>query len=191
MLFAVSLISFPLDVPKEKTATSTTSAIIATRSAYSATSSPDCLRQRPFSIVIMAGPSIANGGYVFPTSKTLLAFILLFRRKRNGAPPEIAMFRAILSRGMVSHQKSLCLVTARVSKQSRKLIAPESKACCADVRGDCCAHARATRPYNEGSIFPGAGYEICEGCLLQTAAPLPAGIAPETRTPFLPNEKVS
>ena len=60
MLPAASLISFPLDVPKENRATSTTSAIMATRSAYSATSSPDSLRQRPFSVVIMAGPSIAN-----------------------------------------------------------------------------------------------------------------------------------
>lgn len=78
MVFAASLISFPFDVPKEKRATRTTRAIMATRSAYSATSSPDCLRQRPFSIVIMAGPSIANRGYVFDTAKALLGFILLF-----------------------------------------------------------------------------------------------------------------
>jgi hypothetical protein len=78
MLFAASLISFPFDVPKEKRATRTTRAIMATRSAYSATSSPDCLRQRPFSIFIMAGPSIANRGYVFEYGKGLARFYTAF-----------------------------------------------------------------------------------------------------------------
>src|SRR6202795_148195 len=94
------------------------------------------------------------------------------------------MLRATLSRGTVSHRRSQALLTARVERQARKLIKPESKACCAGVRDDCWAHACATHPCNGGSISPGAGYEICAGCRPQTADPLPVGTVPETSMPF-------
>ena len=69
------------------------------------------------------------------------------------------------SRGrLVSYRKSHCVVTGRCMTSPGKVNAPETKACRAGARGDCCDHACATRPCNGGSIFPGVGCEtICAG----------------------------